>query len=185
MNSELAKKIEAILFISGEPLNLERLSKILKEDKESVRSALRELEKTLAERGLRILEKDGEYALVTAPELGKLIEGYLKEELGEDLSRAMLETLAVIVYKGPLTRSEIDYVRGVNSGFTVRNLMVRGLVERVSNPKDSRSWLYRPSFEFLKFMGLEKLEKLPGWEEFRKEIEELLTRRLAEEKKES
>lgn len=172
------------MFVAGESVSLDHLSKILKEDKASVRSALQELEKALAGRGLRILEKDGEYALGSAPELGKLIAGYLKEEIGEDLSRAMLESLAVIVYKGPCTRSEIDYIRGVNSGFTVRNLMVRGLVERVSNSKDSRSWLYRPSFEFLKFMGLEKLEKLPGWEEFRKEMEGLLIRQLAEEKKE-
>ncbi|MEK7162543.1 MAG: SMC-Scp complex subunit ScpB [Patescibacteria group bacterium] len=173
---ELLKKLEAILFIAGEPLSLERLSKILKKDKTALGEALSGLAGTLSERGLRLSEKDGEYLLVTAPELGKFVEDFMKEELGEELSRAALETLAVIVYKGPLSRSEIDYIRGVNSSFTVRNLMIRGLIERKVHPRDSRVWLYRPSFDFLKFMGLEKLDQLPGYNEFKKEMEELLKR---------
>ncbi|MDP3762498.1 MAG: SMC-Scp complex subunit ScpB [bacterium] len=167
---DLARKLEALLFVAGEPLALEYLAKFLKEEAPRVRSALAQLEKELAERGLRLSEKDGEYVLVTAPELGKFIQTFVKEEISRELSRAALETLAVIVYKGPLARSEIDYIRGVNSSWTVRNLMVRGLVERVAHHKDSRIWLYRPSFDFLKFMGVEKLEKLPQYGEFRKEI---------------
>ncbi len=178
---DLVQKIEAVLFLAGEPVRAEKLARVLKVEKGKVEGALEKLENGLENRGIRLAAKDGQYALVTAPELGKLVDGYIKEEIGEDLSRAMLETLAVIVYKGPLSRSEIDYVRGVNSSFTVRNLMIRGLVERVPHPTDSRVWLYRPSFEFLKFMGIEKLEKLPGWGDFRKEIETL----LKAEKKES
>ncbi len=168
--ADLARKLEALLFVAGEPLMLEYLAKFLKEEGQRVRSALAQLEKELEERGLRLSEKDGEYALVTAPELGKFVQTFVTEEIGQELSRAALETLAVIVYKGPLARSEFDYIRGVNSGYTVRNLMVRGLVERVAHPKDSRIWLYRPSLDFLKFMGVEKLEKLPQYGEFRKEI---------------
>lgn len=174
--NELLKKLEAILFIAGGPLSLERLSKILKKDKTALGEALSELAGTLSERGLRLSEKDDEYLLVTAPELGKFVEDFMKEELGEELSRATLETLAVIVYRGPLSRSEIDYIRGVNSSFTVRNLMIRGLIERKVHPQDSRIWLYRPSFDFLKFMGIAKLGELPGYNEFRKEMEELLKR---------
>jgi len=172
--ADLEQKLEALLFVAGEPLALDKIAKFLKEEGQRVRSALAQLEKELAGRGLRLAEKDGEYALVTAPELGKLVQSFVKEEISRELSRAALETLAVIVYKGPLARSEIDYIRGVNSAWTVRNLMVRGLAERVTHPKDSRIWLYRPSFDFLKFMGLEKLEKLPQYSEFRKEIMEFM-----------
>src|SRR3989344_6123775 len=114
MNKELCKKIEALLFVSGEPLSLEKLSKFLKEDKEEVKRAIENLDESLSERGIRVSKNNNEYMLLTAP----------------DLSRATLETLAIIVYKGPLSRSQIDYIRGVNSSFTVRNLMIRGLIER-------------------------------------------------------
>lgn len=172
--ADLEQKLEALLFVAGEPVGLGRLAKILKAEGEKIKSALAELSKRLEGRGLRLAEKDGEYTLVTAPEVGKLAESFLKAELGEELSRALLETLSIIVYKGPVSRSEVDYIRGVNSVWTLRNLMMRGLVERVVSQKDSRVWLYRPSFEFLKYMGIEKLEKLPEYNEFRQELEEFL-----------
>lgn len=179
--SDLAKKIEALLFVAGEPMPLAKLSKFLKKDKEEVKKAIAGLGENLSERGIRVSENNGEYMLVTAPELSGAVEDYMKEELGEDLSRATLETLAVIVYKGPLARSKIDYIRGVNSSFTVRNLMIRGLIERKPDPGDSRSWLYSPSFDFLKYMGIEKIENLAGFEDFKKEIDELLKREVKEE----
>lgn len=172
--ADLEQKLEALLFVAGEPLALDKAAKFLKEEKSRVQDALARLEKELLERGLRLAEKDGQYALVTAPELGKFVQSFVKEEISQELSRAALETLAVIVYKGPTSRSEIDYIRGVNSAWTVRNLMVRGLVERVAHPRDLRIWLYRPSFDFLKFMGVEKLEKLPQYNEFRKEIAQFM-----------
>ena len=178
---DLPEKIEAILFLAGEPLESGKLSRVLKTDQARVEKALHELEKKLEERGLRLGVKDNAYSLVTAPEAGKLAQDFMKEELGAELSRATLETLSVIVYKGPVSRSEIDYIRGVNSSFTVRNLMVRGLAERISSKKDSRVWLYKPSFDFLKFMGIEKVEKLPGYEEFRKEMDDL--KKLADNSK--
>src|SRR3990167_8188894 len=170
--TNLAQKLEAILFLSGEPVGLGKLSKIAKEDKDKIKEALFELSEILHPRGIRLSEKNGEYLLVTAP------------ELGEDLSRASLEALSVIVYKGPISRSEIDYIRGVGSSYTLRNLMVRSLVERVPDEKDSRVWLYRPSFEFLKYMGIEKIENLPQYDEFRKEIAEFVKRQEAGENNE-
>ena len=182
--TNLAQKLEAILFLSGEPVGLGKLSKIAKEDKDKIKEALFELSEILHPRGIRLSEKNGEYLLVTAPELGKFVQEFMKEELGEDLSRASLEALSVIIYKGPISRSEIDYIRGVGSSYTLRNLMVRGLVERIPDEKDSRVWLYRPSFEFLKYMGIEKLENLPQYDEFRKEIAEFVKRQEAGENNE-
>ncbi len=181
MNKELSNKIEALLFVSGEPISLDKLSKLLKKDKEEVKKALENLAQSLAGAGIRLSENENQYLLVTAPELSKTVEEYMKQELGEDLSRATLETLAIIVYEGSLSRAKIDYIRGVNSSFTVRNLMIRGLIGRKPDPNDSRSWLYSPSFDFLKFMGIEKIENLRGYEDFKREIDELLKREIKEE----
>ena len=180
MNKELSNKIEALLFVSGEPISLDKLSKLLKKDKEEVKKALENLAQSLAGAGIRLSENENQYLLVTAPEISKTVEEYMKQELREDLSRATLETLAIIVYEGPLSRSKIDYIRGVNSSFTVRNLMIRGLIERKTDPNDSRSWLYSPSFDFLKFMGIDKIENLAGYDEFKKEVEGLLNRKTKE-----
>ena len=180
MNNELEKNLEAVLFVSGEPVSVAKFSKILKKDKDEIEKSLEKLEGDLWVRGLRLSNKGDSYMLVTAPESSSAVEDFVREELGEDLSRATLETLSVIVYKGPLSRAQIDYIRGVNSSFTVRNLLIRGLIERKSDPKDSRSWLYSPSFEFLKYMGIENIAKLPGYNEFRKEMDELLKREIKE-----
>jgi segregation and condensation protein B len=172
---DIEKKLEAILFVSGEALSLERLSKILKIDKDKIKEELVNLKNGLRGRGITLLAKDNAYALATAPEVGKIVEDFMREELGEDLSRAALETLAIVVYKGPLSRAQIDYIRGVNSSFSVRNLMVRGLIERNPDPHDSRSWLYSPSLEFMKYVGIDEILKLEGFLEFKKEMEDLLS----------
>lgn len=166
--------IESILFSYGEPLSLEKLTKLTKVKKEEIREALDALSKEYTGRGLVILEKDGEYQMGSNPANAKYVEDLVKNEFSEELSRAAVETIAIIAYKGPLTRAQIEYVRGVNSSFTLRNLLMRGLVERIENPKDARSYLYRVSFDFLRHLGLTKLEDLPQYEEFKKERIEVL-----------
>ena len=83
-----------------------------------------------------------------------------------------MEALAIVAYKGPISRANIEYIRGVDSTFTLRNLLMRGLVEREENPKDRRSYLYRVSANFLKYIGISGMRDLPQYDEFReKEIE--------------
>ena len=81
----------------------------------------------------------------------------------------------MVVYQGPVSRPEIDQVRGVNSSFILRNLMVRGLVERVTSEKDSRRYLYQPTLDLLRHLGLEKISDLPEYEEVKKELANFLT----------
>jgi segregation and condensation protein B len=130
-----------------------------------------ELEAVLKGRGLTLVQTDEEVMLGTAKELSPLIEKLTKDELSRDLGKAGLETLSIILYQGPITRAEIDYIRGVNSQFIVRNLLIRGLVERVENPKDARSFLYKTTLELLSHLGISKIEDLPEYEAVRKEIE--------------
>jgi segregation and condensation protein B len=161
---ELPKAISAILFYYAEPMSVKRLAGLLKRPEGEIRDALVTLGTTLEATGIRLLQNGDELTLGTAPETGTLIEAITKEELSKDLSKAALETLAIVLYKGPLTRSEIDYVRGVNSTFILRNLLIRGLVEKIDNPNDQRSFLYKPTFQLLEYMGVARVEDLPEHE---------------------
>lgn len=170
-------KIESILFFKAEPISVKKLAQILKVDEAAVKEALQVLKNNLSGRGVTLLEKDDEVMLGTSPEASGLIEELTKEELTKDLGRAGLETLSIVLYRGPITRSGIDHIRGVNSTFILRNLMVRGLVEKVPNPEDQRSFLYRPTFELLSYLGISRVEELPEYgttnisiEEFNKEF---------------
>lgn len=173
-NNNIEKLLEAILFVMGEPASFERLAKILECPKSEVKSAAEALEENLNNRGLRLMMKDESLLLATAPECTKVIADFKKEEVSGELTKASLEALSIVVYKGPITRPEIDYIRGVNSTFILRNLMVRGLIERTPNPKDARSYLYKPSFDLMQHLGVAKMEELPEYEEFREGLDKFI-----------
>jgi segregation and condensation protein B len=173
----LEQKIEAVLFYRGEAVPLDTLTRGLKVEKEELNQALQTLSSALTERGVRLLMTDDTAALVTAPELSTLIETLRKEELSEEITKAGAETLAIILYKGPLTRVEIDYLRGVNSTFVLRNLMMRGLIERVPHPEDSRSFLYRGTSEVLAHLGITRIEELPEFDKVKHELAQFEARR--------
>jgi segregation and condensation protein B len=158
---ELAQTIEALLFSSGEALSLKRVARVLEIDEHQIREALPQMRDALADRGIRLLQKGTELELVSAPEAGRFIEKLRKEELEGDLSPAALETLAIVLWKGSISRAGIDYLRGVNSTFTLRTLVVRGLIKRREDPKDARVALYEPTAATMKFLGITSLSDLP------------------------
>jgi len=166
----LDAKIEAILFYKGEAVSRDFLSKTLGVSSEEIEAAISALSEKLENRGLVLVVKDDEVALTTAPEASSLIEKLTKEELSRDIGKAGMETLSIILYKNPVSRREIDYIRGVNSTFILRNLLIRGLVEREQDKKDQRQFLYTPTFELMNFLGIKKLEDLP---QYQKVIDEL------------
>jgi segregation and condensation protein B len=163
---KLKSVIESILFSVGEPVKISKLAKIVGVTKEELENALMLLaaEYSGQGRGLIILRKEDEAQLATNPENAPFIDQVVKSELQESLSSAALEVLAIIAYRGPITRTDIEAVRGVNCSYTVRNLLMRGLIERIDNPKDNRGYIYKISFEFLKKMGVESVSKLPDYE---------------------
>jgi len=162
---DLESKIEAVLFFKGEPVSRKRLAEILKVNQEDLNIAIDGLKASLMGRGIVLQEKDNDITLGTAPAVSEMIEALQKEELNRDLSKASLETLSIILYKNGASRAEIDYIRGVNSSFTLRALSVRGLVERVTDPTDSRRYIYRPTFETLSYLGVQSVQELPEWNE--------------------
>jgi segregation and condensation protein B len=179
---ELSNLIEAILFYYAEPLTLRKLAATLKRGEDEVRTALLILEERLNTSGIRLLRNNDTVLLGTAPDASALIEAITKDELSKDLSKSALETLAIVLYKGPLTRSEIDYIRGVNSTFILRNLLIRGLIEKVENPEDQRSFLYRSTFALLEYMGITNKDELPEYTETLTALEKFIHTKTEEEK---
>lgn len=167
----LEQKIEAVLFYLAEPTKLDFLIKILEVKKEEFDIALNNLEQSLSSRGLRILKANDEITLVTAPELSGLIEKIIKEERERDLGRAGIETLAIIAYKGPVSKKEIEYIRGVNSQYALRNLLLRGLVERKPSQNDERVIVYTVTLDTLRFLGLTNITDLPEYQNLQKNLD--------------
>lgn len=158
----LAAKIEAMLFVSAEPVAPSQLAAALDVTASVVERGLNELDEALAGRGLRLQRNGGRVQLTTAPELAPLVELFLGLEATTHLSRAALETLAIIAYQQPCTRPQVDSIRGVNSDGMMKSLLAKGLVQeagRTDGP--GRPILYATTPEFLQHFGLSSIEELP------------------------
>lgn len=163
---ERLSQLEALLFMSGEPLALERIKTLLSINEEELQIALDTLEKKLAEdasSGLMLIRHRDQVELATKKEHLHLVETFTKSFLQESLSKAALEVLAIVAYRAPISRSSIEAIRGVNCSFTIRNLLLRGLIEREENPEDAREYVYHPSFALLEKLGISSKEHLPDY----------------------
>jgi segregation and condensation protein B len=154
-------QLEAILFFKAEPVTFKRLAELTQTSIEEVQKSLSMLQETLSGRGVQLVLTGDSAQLVTAPAASELMERITREDIMKDLGKAGLETLTIILYRGPIARRDIDYIRGVNSTFIIRNLLIRGLVERVENPQDERVHLYRATIDTLRYLGIARVEDLP------------------------
>ncbi|MGC8776058.1 MAG: SMC-Scp complex subunit ScpB [Minisyncoccia bacterium] len=168
-NNQLAQ-LEAFLFAYGEAISILNIAKYLNLSLEEAEKLILdyELELQNEKRGLVILKNNDLVQLGTKPEYSYLIEDLIKKDLDEDLTPASLETLSIILYFGPISRSKIEYLRGVDSSFILRSLVLRGLVERFPDPKFPQAYLYDASFKLLRHLGITKKENLPDYEKFKK-----------------
>ena len=167
--------IEALLFLSGAPVPLNKIATLLKIDRADVEGVIATLADRYAQdsaRGLQIVRGDNEVTLATKPAHNALLETLAKEDLKEELTPASLETLSLVAYFGPLSRPQIDFIRGVNSSFIVRNLLVRGLVDR--KPGRGNAYVYTASIDFLKYMGVGSVEELPEYQKYQEMKENYL-----------
>ncbi len=158
----LAAKIEAMLFVSAEPVPLAQLATALDVTPTVMERGLNELEEALASRGLRLQRHAGRVQMTTAAELASLVENFLGLVATTHLSRAALETLAIIAYQQPCTRPHVDSIRGVNSDAMMKSLLSKGLIQesgRTDGP--GRPILYSTSPEFLQHFGLSSIVEMP------------------------
>lgn len=167
---ELVQKIEAILFSEGGPVSLKKIAQIVGVEELEVQGALQLLSESLAHRGITLVVSHAEAVLVVAESARSTIEGMYERELGKEIGEAGLEVLAILLYRGPSTRAQIDYIRGVNTSSTIRTLIARGLVERISNPHDAREYVYRPTTEALAYLGVTRVEDLPEYGTITREL---------------
>jgi len=159
---DLTSSLEALLFVSAEPVLPSQLGQALEVSLAAVEQGLKELDGELRTRGLRLQRHAGRVQLTTAPEAAELIERFLGLEATSRLSRAALETLAIIAYQQPVTRPQVDAVRGVNSEGVMKSLLGKGLVQEVGRTEGpGRPILYGTSLEFLQHFGLNSLMELP------------------------
>lgn len=178
----LEAKIEAVLFYKTEPLKKEHLAHMLEVSLDEMAASIEKLQESLRERGVRLVTTDTEIQMVTAPELSEFIDEMRKEELRGDIGRAGAETLAIILYRGPLSRAEIDRIRGVNSTFILRNLLIRGLIERRPHPTDARSFIYAATPALLNHLGVSGRESLPEFSEIMNSLDAFERQAMEEEK---
>jgi segregation and condensation protein B len=161
--------LEALLFVHGEPLALKKISTILNISAAELEQVIVAFKEGLesSSRGLALIGNQNSIQLVTKPALAPVIQDFVKHELTEDLTPASLEALSLIAYLGPIPRARLDYLRGVNSSFILRTLMMRGLVERDPDPERPAVMLYRATIDLWKHLGMESQDRLPEYEKFK------------------
>jgi segregation and condensation protein B len=170
MNSSLQNSIEAVLFYKNEPVSISYLSKILDSTTEEIELSLKLLEETLENRGISLIRADSSVSLTTSKTQSQVIEKIVKTELKDEISKAGLETLSIILYNQKVTRREIDYIRGVNSSYILRNLSMRGLIEKTDSNSSERGLHYKPTVELLAHLGVTSLQDLPEFDTVQNEI---------------
>ncbi len=155
--------IEALLFVSGKPIDLDKFKEVIGEERSKIRDALHEMmeEYQSSAKGIEIVEVAGGYQMRTKSDFSEYIKNFFQMKPAR-LSRPAMETLAIIAYRQPITRSEIEYIRGVDSGGILRALLERKLI-RIVGKKDvpGRPLLYGTTREFLELFGLSNIKDLP------------------------
>ena len=162
---KLDSQIESILLVAEKPVSIKEIATVTSTMVSDVQKSLVKLIASYNDKGFKVIKKGDYYSLVTAPENSEVVARFLNEELRHDLSDASLETLSIVTYKQPITRIEIEEIRGASSDQLVRNLMVRGLISEIGRKETpGRPILYGTTMEFLQYFGLSSEDELPKFD---------------------
>ena len=161
----LKSKIESLLFITTRPLSVNKIAELVEGDKAEVKAELDKLfeEYNQPGKGVNLQKIDTEFQMVTNVDNSQMVSEFLKEEITGELTPASLETLTVIAYRGPITRAELELIRGVNCSIILRNLLIRGLIEEIDDKKNMVE-KYQITFDFLKHLGITEPGQLPEYQ---------------------
>ena len=173
----LGTHIESILFAAAKPIAIDQLKKYFDVSSEVIAEAVIDIRTRYNRKtsGIHLLEQEGKIQFVTNPDASEDVASFLKKDATAPLTKPSLETLTVIAYRGPVTRPELEQIRGVNCGLILRNLLIRGFIEEKQD-NNRLQVVYTVSMDFLRKLGLTHLEELPQYNEFHinKHIDELL-----------
>lgn len=168
-------KIEAILFYKAESVSVVSLSETLEISQDKVKAGLDDLRRHYEGSGLSVIFENDQATLTTAPKASTLIEKIRKKETSGNLGKAALECLTIILYRGPIARVDIDYIRGVNSQSILRRLSVRGLIEKQEGGEGTRRKYYQATHKLLEHLGISQLKDLPEYEKVEDEFNQIIT----------
>ena len=163
----LASTIESLLFVSSQPVSVSQLKKLTGAKKADIDAALKGLAEAYEEKkhsGILLMVSGDRYQLVSHPDNAKAVKVFLKSDVTGELTDPALETLAIVAYRGPITKPELEQIRGVNCGLILRNLLIRGLIERIPSASKQLLPKYLVTHEFIRFLGVSSVEALPEYE---------------------
>lgn len=162
--NQLTSKLHSLLFVTSKPLTVKQLAKFANATEAEVSTALAELTEYTKDSGVVLLNSGSHYQLATNSKNSNIVTDFLNSDLREQLTEATAEVLAIIAYRQPISKIEIESIRGVNSQYSIRTLLMRGLIEKVVNPNDARSSMYQVTTEFLQQLGITSIDDLPSFE---------------------
>lgn len=177
-------QIESLLFISNRSIKIKELAELTGLKIEDTKNLIKELSEEYESKGkgVKIIQINQEVQIMTDPANAKIIEKFLEHEVNRELTPAALETLSIIAYRGPISRQELEQIRGINCSIILRNLLIKGLISELNKEKeiDPLKQKFETSLEFVKYLGLTKINDLPDYNKLNNtiSIEELA---LAEE----
>ena len=161
----LKSKIESLLFVSPKPIAIKKLVELEVGNAQEIKQVLEELQKEYVEqkRGIQIINHNDKYQMVSAKENFELVQKLTKEEISGELSRPSLETLTIIAYRAPISKLEIEQIRGINCTLILRNLLMRGLIEIKLDAQKQENY-YNITFDFMRYLGINNITDLPDYE---------------------
>ncbi len=175
----LKASLEALLFVAAKPLKVKDLSDLIKASPEKITAALDELSEDCRreERGVALVKQGSSYQMVSAPDCAALIKEFIKDETMGELTKPSIEALTIIAYRGPISKIDLDRIRGVNCALILRNLLLHGLIEAKVDKKKDETY-YSVTLDFVRFLGISDVSQLPEYA--RLKADDSLDRMLAE-----
>lgn len=166
----IKSQIESLLFISTKPTAVKQLSDLIGKSVQEIKHAGDELVEDCKKekRGVQIIKNGSKYQMVSSPENAKLAQKFVKDETAGELSRPSLEALTIIAYRGPISKIDLNRIRGVNCALILRNLLIRGMIEAKLDKK-KRETYYNATFDFIRFLGINDIRELPDFERLNKD----------------
>lgn len=160
----LQSQLEALLFVAAKPLQLKEMAQLTGEKPDTVAKALDALSDACREgsRGVQLVKQGTTYQMVSSPDSAALIKEFVKDETMGELSKPSLETLTIIAYRQPITKLDLDRIRGVNCALILRNLLLHGLIEATLDKKLNETY-YSVTLDFIRFLGISDTSELPDF----------------------
>jgi segregation and condensation protein B len=184
MSEKIKSQIESILLVTSKPISVKKITEVLNVKPKEILDELTQLsqEYNESERGIRILVNNDKAQMVSSSANADLVKSYLKDEITGELTDPSLETLTIIAYRQPISKAEMEQIRGVNCSLILRNLMIRGLVEAEYN-KERGATLYSATMDFLKFLGINAVNELPDFERLNSDanLQKLLSQDISQQ----